>query len=229
VQAFHNDEQIKQKYLARVKHHREMDNLIRGTGWANGKGCAVGCTLEAYEHNRYETELGIPEWLARVEDTLFEGMPKEDAMFWPERFLEAIPVGANLENVKVPFLIFILESTLDKFDHVKFPKIKTAIINVIKLYRDGETDLSKFDRAADAAKAAAEAAAGAAGAGIAAGAAAWAAWAAAWTAATWTAEATARAAEAAGAAAWALRNAAEKETEYKKFADKLIELLKDCR
>ena len=43
--SFHGDESIKEKYLSRVKHHREMDNIIQGTGWQNGKGCSVGCTL----------------------------------------------------------------------------------------------------------------------------------------------------------------------------------------
>jgi hypothetical protein len=72
------------------------DNLVRGIGWENGKGCAVGCTLEDYKHSRYETELGIPEWLAGVEDTLFEGMSVEKSKTWPEMFLSSIKVGDDL-------------------------------------------------------------------------------------------------------------------------------------
>lgn len=34
--------------------------------------------------------------LARIEDTLFERLPNGEAKAWPERFLEAIPVGADL-------------------------------------------------------------------------------------------------------------------------------------
>ena len=98
--SFHNDPAIKAKYLARVKAHAEADNLIRGTGWEHGRGCAVGCTLEAYDHSRYPVELGLPEWIAHLEDTLFEGMPDEQAMTWPMRFLEAIPVGVDVEPVK---------------------------------------------------------------------------------------------------------------------------------
>lgn len=30
----------------------EADNIIRGTGWEDGKGCAIGCTLEKYDHAR---------------------------------------------------------------------------------------------------------------------------------------------------------------------------------
>lgn len=48
LQAFHNDQAIKNKYVARVIAHREADNIIRGTGWDNGKGCAA---LDAAENN----------------------------------------------------------------------------------------------------------------------------------------------------------------------------------
>lgn len=98
--SFHNDQEIKEKYLNRVIKHRELDNLIQGTGWENGKGCAVGCTLENYDHSRYPIELGLPEWLARLEDRIFEGLPRKEAILWPERFLESIPVGINLEKIK---------------------------------------------------------------------------------------------------------------------------------
>lgn len=64
--SFHNDIAVKQKYLDRVMAHQKADNIIRGTGWSNGKGCAVGCTLENYDHSRYPIELGVPEWLAKI-------------------------------------------------------------------------------------------------------------------------------------------------------------------
>ena len=98
--SFHNDPAIKAKYLDRVKAHAKADRLIQGTGWKGGKGCAVGCTLEAYDHSLYPIELGLPEWLARLEDRIFEGLPKAEAMQWPARFLAAIPVGVDVEPVQ---------------------------------------------------------------------------------------------------------------------------------
>lgn len=94
--SYHNDPAVKAKYIDRVRAHRRADNLIRGTGWDGHRGCAVGCTLESYEHSRYPTELEVPEELAHIEDTLFENLPKETAMDWPEQFLNAIPVGVDL-------------------------------------------------------------------------------------------------------------------------------------
>ena len=110
--AYHNDPDTKLCYLRRVVGHREADELIRGTGWSDGRGCAVGCTLEAYDHARYPVELGVPEVLAYLEDAIFEGLPKSDANAWPELFLDAIPVGADLSLVWPRFAIWLLSVEL---------------------------------------------------------------------------------------------------------------------
>lgn len=171
MQAFHNDEKVKQKYLDRIKKHRLADNLIQGKGWESGKGCAVGCTLENYDHKQYEVELGIPEWIARVEDTVFEGLNREDAQVWPERFLAAIKPGANLEVVKKPFLIFILEENLKTLDSLKIgvefaevlsviEQTKVVTLEVIRCHREGINPAARAAAwAAESAASAAESAA----------------------------------------------------------------------
>ena len=105
MKAFHNDVAIKEKYLARVKAHELADEIIKGKYWENGKGCAVGCTIEGNEHSRYETELGIPRQIARLEDRIFEGRPNKEAMKFPLKFLQAIKVGADLSIVIPKFFV----------------------------------------------------------------------------------------------------------------------------
>jgi hypothetical protein len=63
--------------LSRLEAHRAADEIIQGIGWANGKGCAVGCTLHEYEHERYPELLGVDLELAHLEDRIFEGLPNE--------------------------------------------------------------------------------------------------------------------------------------------------------
>ena len=78
--AYHNDEAIKEKYLNRLRAHREADELVQGVGWEhNGKtrGCAVGCTFDAYEHSRGPVEIGVPETLIYFQDAIFEGLPRD--------------------------------------------------------------------------------------------------------------------------------------------------------
>ena len=77
---------MKKKLLAEIKKHEKADTIIKGTYGSTEKnvwkGCAVGCSLksmngilkkeaETGDHHRYESELGIPEGLAWLEDRLF--------------------------------------------------------------------------------------------------------------------------------------------------------------
>jgi hypothetical protein len=218
--AFHGEQGIKDQYLARVLLHRKADELCQGVGWeSNGKtrGCAVGCTLEAYDHSRYPIELGIPVELAYLEDQLFELQTPEDAQLWPERFLNAIPVGADLSKVFGQWAIWML--TDPEHGVIKYAgdqqDVREAIERVADCWRRGASP-EEFRAAAEAAWAARAAARAAAEAARAAArAAAWAAEAA---------EAAAWAAEAAAEAAWAARAA---EAAWVTAAcDKLIELLR---
>ena len=122
--AFHCDPKIKRKYLARVLAHAKADEIIRGKYWEDGKGCAVGCTIHSPNHDAYETELGIPIALARLEDTLFEGQSNGKAKTFPARFLAAINPGADLSRVHWQFLHWLLTEELAARDH---PLVAAAI------------------------------------------------------------------------------------------------------
>jgi hypothetical protein len=74
MKAFHNKPEIKEEYLQRIRTHKAADQIIHGSYWENGKGCAVGCTIHGNDHSRYETELGIPKNIAYLEDSIFEGL-----------------------------------------------------------------------------------------------------------------------------------------------------------
>ena len=119
--SFHGEQEIKDMYLTRLKGHYEADEIIKGTYWQHGKGCAVGCTIHSNLHRNYETELGIPSVLAYIQDSLFELMTNEQAKEFPIKFLEAIPVGVNLKNVWIKLIIWLL---------IDF---ENGVINVVKL------------------------------------------------------------------------------------------------
>ncbi len=121
LRAYHGQQAIKDKYLTRVCAHRKADEIVQGYGyWSDGKGCAVGCTLHSAQHSSYESELGVPRTLAYLEDRLFERMPKEQARLWPERFLAAIPVGADLSLVWPRWVrAIVLDETTGAARHCK--------------------------------------------------------------------------------------------------------------
>ena len=113
--AYHGDAALKASVLAQMAEHRKQDQIAQGFYWRNGdgkpfRGCAVGCLTHDPEggHHLYEANWGIPEVLAHLEDSLFESLPVDQAQLWPERFLDAIPVGADLTNVWPRFAVWLM-------------------------------------------------------------------------------------------------------------------------
>ena len=157
LRAFHGDPAIKAKYLARIAAHRAADELVKGRGWEDGKGCAIGCTLENYDHAQYPIELGIPEMLAHLEDMIFEELPNDQAMLWPERFLAAIKPGADLSLVGWKFQYWLLtRSGIGAYDH---PLVKDAVAQVAAVLEPLTRGLPVDESAARSAAESAESAA----------------------------------------------------------------------
>ena len=172
------DSQLKKDFVKEVKRHYDADQIVQGT-YGDSKNpdegfCAVGCaidslnilkgkTIETNNHNAYETELGIPEWLARLEDTIFEGLPKDKAMKWPLRFAKAVPVGKDLEPIRWQFGAFILSRNIERVlkldisDDLK-QQVVSAIRGVLTLHetaiKTGVWDKSAAGSAAGSARSA---------------------------------------------------------------------------
>jgi hypothetical protein len=52
--------------------------------------------------------MGVPEELLRLADQIFEALPEGAYQNWPERFAQALPVGADLGGVRAVFLKWLL-------------------------------------------------------------------------------------------------------------------------
>ena len=214
--SFHNDAAVKTKYVDRVKAHAAADRLVQGVGWEEGKGCAVGCTFENYDHSRGPIEIGVPEWLMRLEDKVFEGLPKSDAMQWPVIFLEAIPVGVDLDPLRHKLAILRAERNLTILTNNKENyaiEVRAAIGAIIEYHKNSLVGFGTARSAESAAESAARSAESAA-------------WSAAWSAesAAWSAES---AAWSAASAAWSAASAVE--NFYKAEAADLLKLLRECK
>jgi len=168
MKAFHGKQEIKDEYIKRLQDHYDADEIVKGVYWEDGKGCAVGCTLHSDDHKAYEVELGIPEVLARLEDSIFEGLSPKDAKEFPLNFLNAVNVGSDLSQVGDKFLHWLLVDP--KHGVIKYATNKKVVQDVADLYErkiNGETINRDVWEAADAAArdtAAADAAAAAAAA-----------------------------------------------------------------
>lgn len=128
MKAFHGEQTIKDEFIARIRTHCAADSLMQGHYWDGARGCAVGCTLEQADnfsgsiHTEYEPQLGIPAVVARLEDSVFENLHDEhDWRAWPEQFLTAIPVGADLSLVWPEFALWLLRGALASTNDVRAP------------------------------------------------------------------------------------------------------------
>ena len=160
--AYHNDPLIKLKYQERFAEHRKIDAVIQGQGYEEGRGCFVGCTLQSYDHSRFPTELGWPEWLAHLADRIFEGLPKDQAPQFGTDLLDAVAIGVNLEPVRTQFLIVVQRRNLERLKDNTEPyadQCRQAIQGVIDfLETETETETRSVESAAESALAAAESA-----------------------------------------------------------------------
>jgi hypothetical protein len=133
--AYHGKQSIKDDLIVQLEAHYEADEIISGIYWANGKGCAVGCTVHSGNHADYEPMYGIPQILAHLEDAIFESLPKIRQKKWPLKFAKAINVGADLSLVWPKFAVFLLTDKIHGIiQYAKTEDQRKAIQKVSDLY-----------------------------------------------------------------------------------------------
>jgi hypothetical protein len=132
MKTFTNTIITKEELVSELKKHQLADNIRRGLYFKDGKGCAVGCSLESVsrlkgldleyfeDHSQYEEYFGLPEFFAHLTDKLFEGMSLEKSKSFPIDVIEAVKVGSNVSQIETKFKIIVLNRnliTLAKLDN----------------------------------------------------------------------------------------------------------------
>jgi hypothetical protein len=211
--AYQNDPAVKAKFQARFAAHRAADEVIQGEGFnAQGRGCFIGCTMNAYSHEAFANQIG-PLWLAHLADKIFEGIPKAEAPQFGTDLLEAIRPGADLEPVRFMIAISRHERQLARLEGNAEPyadecrKALQGVIDYCKLQLAGTAAESARSAAWSAARSAESAARSAARS-------AWSAARSAWSAArsAESARSAWSAAESAAESAWSDEFQIERDT-----------------
>jgi hypothetical protein len=236
LRAYHGDEDLKEKTVAEARWHREQSLLVKDLYFEKGskKACAVGCLTKnpSGGHSEYPDLFGIPTWMAYLEERVFVGLPEEKALLWPERFLSAIPVGADFDGLADRLAIRRLKEEClplsGQWPESVRAQVVASIEQTIAALESGKEE--ELSAAWSAAESAAESAAWSAESAESAKSAAWSAKSAAESAesaesaaesAAWSAESAAESAEsaesAAESAAWSAKSAA-----YEREANRLI-------
>lgn len=234
MKAFVNTPITKDEFFKELKWHQEQDRFLQGTYSRedNGqfKGCAVGCSinsiacklqidLDFQDHGLYEKYLGIPEWLARVQDTIFEGLEEDRSKLWPVEFTEAINVGADLNQVRPDFIVYVLESNLERIRDDEFKEQRDAVQGCIDLWKRKDLYSKAWLVARSTARLAAESAGRSTESSV----------------YSVVYSAVRSAGSSADSIEWSLRLVADsiarslRLAAFEKFADKLLELIRNCR
>ncbi len=124
--SYKNDPKIKESLYKRMNQHIIADELLQGATGQNNKGCTVWCALNngdisyGYRHDKFPEILGLPEWLARLQDTVFEGLSVEESKKFSLAWIDAIPVGKDLTKVKYQFLKWVLkDGEYNTYQHLR--------------------------------------------------------------------------------------------------------------
>ena len=200
MKAFNNNQELKNEVLADLKKHQEMDDFIQGSWLQNEtndagefKGCFYGCTMQTKNDpiEAFSDKYNIDLWYCYLTEKIFEGLPKDEARFFPYQSIEKIPLNFDFNIFKSEFFKALLTKQKEWITEENVVKV---LVQCIELFSVPFDKISK--EAAEEAELAARAVAGPA------------AWPAAWVAA----RSAVRSAESAvaGAAAMAAARSAER-------------------
>ena len=109
--AFHGRTDVAATLIARLKNNAQAERLaLSAFAWTGEKGSMVGCMLENADASLWESEFGLPQWLALVADKAAEETrATESAVAFGTRLLETIRPGADLTPVGSQFILWLLD------------------------------------------------------------------------------------------------------------------------
>ena len=172
MQAYNNDIEFKKNLVDMSLAHMEADEFIQGEyGQMNGSfsGCSLGCTIhdvnkimglkgDFHDHSFLSDSIGIPLFLTRLQDSVFEGLDIDAARKWTPRFLSSIVEGVDLNPVLPIFLLKLLNNLPEQ----EIEEVSAAINGSKKILAGwistGKPDFAAASSAASAASSAAAAA-----------------------------------------------------------------------
>ncbi|WHB31219.1 hypothetical protein [Xanthomonas phage NEB7] len=177
--SFNNDPALKALHVAQAERHEAQDMLVSGTFGemhdGQFRGCSVGCFAHEIDpdstsfHATVADARALPEWLIRLQDSMFEGLPAAERGSFHVELAKRIPVGVDL--APLPHLIAI--ARIDRMlvtqraalsaDHPD--QVTHAIAQVVsalevgRRFHEGAAGVDGVESAAESAQSAAQSAA----------------------------------------------------------------------
>lgn len=168
--SYHNDPAVKAAHIAQAERHAAQDMLLEGTyGMTTSdgfRGCSVGCfahdidpTTDDY-HALVAVAAGWPEWLVRLSDTLFEGLPAGEREAFHVELRRRVPVGVDLEPVRHAIGVARMDRLIEQqgaAPDAPYKEQVLAALRQVRAYHEAPTESAR-SAAWSAARSAAESA-----------------------------------------------------------------------
>ena len=106
--AFHNDPELKFKYLDRLYQQRAAPEDVRFFISRESLGNPAFRIVYSHNSGHFERVLGIPQVIARLSDGICNQLSPGSAAVFPDNMLRAIRVGADLRLVWPELAIWLL-------------------------------------------------------------------------------------------------------------------------
>jgi hypothetical protein len=128
--AWQGSEALKSEHCTRIERHRKADEIVQGIGFDGRRGCAVGCSLDKYDHALFAEVFGLEPAVPRLVDRIHESLTPKQSIAWPGRFANALPVGADTRLLWPRFAVWMLR----RVRRGKTGDVRGAIDRVVALY-----------------------------------------------------------------------------------------------
>ena len=115
MQAFFGDSSYKHTVLQRVRQMQNDGRMVQGHYWeitASGpRGCALGALTQISSggHEHFPALFGLPADLAHLLEEIYETSDLPYAITYTARFVEAIPIGAVLDDAMEQFAAWLVD------------------------------------------------------------------------------------------------------------------------
>lgn len=151
MKSYLGDPQLKVKAIEKLKTAmaegklvQDMVELLFHEDWEEDRGTVMGCISESNDRETFSNMYGFPEPLTVIQDHIFQFLSEKKARKFAVDFLEAIPVGVDLNYVWKKYFIWLLidvnSSVMDALEHIPLAK-DTIELSVKTLKRMLTTDI----------------------------------------------------------------------------------------
>ena len=110
--SYHGDPAVKATYIKRFADHRAASEVVQSVGFDSLYGRFIGYMLHTDQPEWLPIDVGWPIWFGELIEAIFGGLPMNEAIQFGADVLEAMPVGADLEVVRIPFLLSVQQRNI---------------------------------------------------------------------------------------------------------------------